>query len=541
MEVSSMNSTVSNKNSGPQMNEDNPQLLQHKPQLNLTSSEKGTRLNSFTNNNITKNGVERTPVMTHNDHNNILNNAPTNEPPNTAPCEMSQNAGISCTDPASLPDTDPATIEAVLEGIVAKVSNSIDLPLSSEEEPEHSTKDQVTHVGDNEADELGSDDNTCDLVIDSALPPGSTQEGATDSAQKATPIIPNKSPSLISNGSATIKAAKSPETNDIPEKINEKPNEAHPEECTRSINLQSIVGEVLPAEGPSKQVAFSSHTETEVVAAEHSALDSGATPINHIEELDELTENKTKDMVMLRNLEITPPPLPAAEEAGIKEESDAKEHIPTKSGPTSTKRKRSTTVDSTADHDETPDSGSRSKRRRTQTKLFQVGEYERTDEFITHRASPVKQRSKTAQLSGRHRKKSSTSESNLSTAQDIEMRPAQDLQDVIFYEKNDYLAIRNEENSFYLCQLAENVRVKRPSIKVKWLDTSDGGKTYFVTSHYDKVPQRSIIMPVILNKLKSTKKSAQLFTLDDHDRDNVMERLKRSLNAPTEPSSSQVV
>jgi len=101
---------------------------------------------------------------------------------------------------------------------------------------------------------------------------------------------------------------------------------------------------------------------------------------------------------------------------------------------------------------------------------------------------------------------------------------------VIFYEKNDYLAIRNEENLFYLCQLTENVRVQKPHIKVRWLDTNDGGKTYFLTSHYDMVPQKSIIMPVIPITLKGKRKGQQIFALDDQVKESIMDRLKKSLH-----------
>lgn len=247
----------------------------------------------------------------------------------------------------------------------------------------------------------------------------------------------------------------------------------------------------------------------------------------------------TKDIVTLRNLEITPPPQPVEvlkDEQTISTPEPPRFSSKTKSGQ---KRKGGTT------HSETTEKGdesavSRSKRLRTQTKLFQVGEEEAT-------TKSKQQTSFQAEKASSTRKKPSSTKKSLAKTPTIQHRQqpqhyephpqqkqiSQDSQDVIHYEKNDYLAIRNEENSFYLCQLTESVRVSRSHVKVKWLDSKDDNKTYFVTSHYDKVPRQSIIVPVDLKKMKNEKKGSQLFTLDDQMRDLIMERLRRSLNVPS--------
>lgn len=118
---------------------------------------------------------------------------------------------------------------------------------------------------------------------------------------------------------------------------------------------------------------------------------------------------------------------------------------------------------------------------------------------------------------------------------------AEYMQDVIHYEKNDYLAVRNEHNTFYLSQLMETVRSVRPMMKVRWLDTNDEGKTYYLTGQYDKVPQKSVIMPVDLNKLKSDKKGDQLFSLSDEVRQSINERLERSLLVSSDTSASSQI
>lgn len=223
-----------------------------------------------------------------------------------------------------------------------------------------------------------------------------------------------------------------------------------------------------------------------------------------------------QDMVTLRNLEISPPPPYSYESSS----ADGK-------------RKRvSTESTSTTCQPESTDEGGRSKRQRRQTKLFQVSETTR---------------SRSSRSGSRTRKKSTTSSTTSETDQNSNAQdtPAvlhntTDLQDVIYYEKNDYLAIRNEENTFYLCQLTESVRVFKPYIKIKWLDTKDDGKTYFLTQQYDTVPHKSIIMPVCLKKLKRDKKGGQIYILDDQDEEIIMERLKRSLNMASESSGQHL-
>ena len=251
-----------------------------------------------------------------------------------------------------------------------------------------------------------------------------------------------------------------------------------------------------------------------------STLVNATLTTNPIIEDDDDDYDKPKDIVTLRNLEITPPPPPPAEEL---ESNIGDEEEPERSSSNSRNNKR-THSESTELSDESM-SGGRSKRLRRQTKLFQVEEAKKP--VKTAKASKVQTEKPT---SSRKRTTSTKKQAPIPPQPQI----SQELQDVIFYEKNDYLAIRNEENSFYLCQLAENVRVQKPLIKVKWLDTADDGKTYFLTAHYDKVPQKSIIMPVILNQLKTGKKSEQLFSLDDEHKESVMDRLRRSLNVTTE-------
>lgn len=250
------------------------------------------------------------------------------------------------------------------------------------------------------------------------------------------------------------------------------------------------------------------------------------------------------DIVALKNLEITPPPPVITED---KTENKSAKVSKTEQSMTpaqrSVKRKKSPIPSSSIQNlDDSSKSGSRSKRQRTQTKLFQAGDASFAEDSEVSASSSKKPATAKPQAP---RPRRSTTQSPKQKEQSTAPSPdstlrTEDPQDVIFYEKNDYLAIRNEENTYYLCQLMENVRSNRPMIKVKWLDTSDGGKTYFLTNQYDKIPQKSIIMPVTPNTLKSGKKGEQLYALDDQVKDNITERLKRSISiVPPQFDSSQ--
>lgn len=226
---------------------------------------------------------------------------------------------------------------------------------------------------------------------------------------------------------------------------------------------------------------------------------------------DDEEVNKTKDIVMLRNLEITPPP----QELIIKATPSPNATRDIENNNTANRRRSSSKRTQSEQSDESSVSV-RSKRQRKQTELFQAESVIKTNSSSSSSTSSTRKQAKPD---------TTTTQIN---------HEEQKFQDVIFYEKGDHLAIRNEENTFYLCQLTENVRVQKTFVKIRWLDTEDQGETYFLTSHYDKVPQKSILMPVTLEKLNKEKKSKSAFTINDQIKNSIMDRLKRSINMPAE-------
>lgn len=374
---------------------------------------------------------------------------------------------------------------------------------------------------------LSPDEVTSDLVIDA----GDLQEG--------TPVAPEQKADSTDGD----------DDNDNTDEKQQQQSKVEPNigSGKEPVSVTEATGNTITATTTSPVVSRTDGDKLDEVVCESSK--SAIVEHTADQELDDLKdeEEKEKEMVTLRNLEISPPPqsTSAMADADVSitmetiEKADENDESTNLQARSAEKRKRTTST-STTDPNESVESveGGRSKRQRTQTKLFQIGETHSHDDSITSVASSRSRASTKASSRGSRKKSTNSStasesaniSANDSTVTQQPNNPANDLHDVIFYEKNDYLAIRNEENTFYLCQLTENVRSKRPTIRIKWLDTNNDGKTYFLTSQYDMVPQKSIIMVVGLNKLKSEKKGEQLFSLADQDKDQIMERLKRSLS-----------
>lgn len=254
---------------------------------------------------------------------------------------------------------------------------------------------------------------------------------------------------------------------------------------------------------------------------------------------DDSRDEKTKDIITLRNLEISPPPV--APEEPTKEKETTTDSTHSTESKNSTKRRRTNSYE-VVKLDDSIESSGRSKRQRKQTKLFQAGdvkpEYVIDGDDSSTSTPPAKAR--TSKTTSRNRKRSSTSASTSDVKPAVAQASVDTNQQVAkIFEKNDFLAIRNENNSFYLCQLAEDVDASRTIIKVRWLDVKEGEKLYFLTSDYDKIPQASIIMPIVFADRPKIEKKKQYFELEDDVREAIMERLKRSLNMTTESISTQ--
>lgn len=354
------------------------------------------------------------------------------------------------------------------------------------------------------------DDNSCDLVIDASIPSGENDDTSSDQAQSDTeqqPVQSKPTPMQEDKTDDTQKVeTPGPKSNSDQQSPLAKDDKSHIPHNATSIDERNEPN-VL---------------ETATAAA--TKLDEIVSTSNVVEDLNDFNEEKAKDIVTLEKLAFTPPTKPSTP-APVDNEDDK----------INRRKKRAHTSSVTPDDQNTTEAtGGRSKRQRTQTQLFQAG--------VAINDSNTSTRSRPARRDRKRSTGSSSTHSEVSKVQEptapiVNNANTEIPPDVIFYEKNDYLAIRNEENSFYLCQLAENVRFQRPMVKVKWLDTKDDGKTYFLTAHFDQVPQKSIIMPVTLERSRNDKKGKLAFTLLDEVREGIMDRLKRSLSATLESTT----
>lgn len=409
---------------------------------------------------------------------------------------------------------------------------------------------------------LSPDEASGDLVIDSDLPSSAGQQETSDETEQADSSSQDEKDKSPIEEKAISTARSNSSTSDI------VPHAKQPHPDTSS-SEQPELGSTTNGSKTTVQVKSNVKSEDKKCHVQSPSTllrpttkisnSSGTSLLKSVQigcatetTPDSPLDGQEKDIVALRKLEITPPPPSSDVTSEKRSDSPATNAYPPSQQPmTSTqksaKRKKLTTTPPVAltkyetDDESKNSASSRSKRQRTQTKLFQAGEVsydEDLDDSLTNR-------SKKPRIS-RQSTSTSRKSSIAPSPSPVEQRPdisatkvvqrTDDQQDVIFYEKNDYLAIRNEENTYYLCQLMENVRSNRPTIRVKWLDTTDEGKTYFLTSQFDMIPQKSIIMPVVPNKLKTGRRGEQVFALDDQVKDNIMERLKRSLGVV---SSSQ--
>ena len=95
----------------------------------------------------------------------------------------------------------------------------------------------------------------------------------------------------------------------------------------------------------------------------------------------------------------------------------------------------------------------------------------------------------------------------------------------IIYKKNEFLAIRNTDDAFYLCQTLQNVRRLSKRIRIRWLTQTDSSNcnTYF-KDYLDNIAFETILTNVTLNKIEKDK-----YYLTDNERLRIENILKESI------------
>ena len=82
------------------------------------------------------------------------------------------------------------------------------------------------------------------------------------------------------------------------------------------------------------------------------------------------------------------------------------------------------------------------------------------------------------------------------------------LVNIIAFYRNEFLAVRNPDGGFYLCQAMHNVYKSSPKIRIHWLNdknekVSETGGQIYVLDYYDVTDFECVLTTVDLTKVES--------------------------------------
>lgn len=75
------------------------------------------------------------------------------------------------------------------------------------------------------------------------------------------------------------------------------------------------------------------------------------------------------------------------------------------------------------------------------------------------------------------------------------------LQQLFVFYRNVFLAVRNTDNGFFLCQSTHNVQKTSTSVRIRWLSEDETKKNIYRMDYTDSIDVESILTEVSLNKL----------------------------------------
>lgn len=96
---------------------------------------------------------------------------------------------------------------------------------------------------------------------------------------------------------------------------------------------------------------------------------------------------------------------------------------------------------------------------------------------------------------------------------------------MIFVFRNEFLAVRNAEGGFYLCQAMNNVYKSSPKIRIRWLSEDLAKKNIYGLDFYDHTDIECVLTSVSLNKMAKGK-----FELTKTECDRIESILKKALD-----------
>lgn len=78
----------------------------------------------------------------------------------------------------------------------------------------------------------------------------------------------------------------------------------------------------------------------------------------------------------------------------------------------------------------------------------------------------------------------------------------QEAEKLILFYKNEFVAVRNAEDGFFLCQILQNVYKSSPKIRIRWLSETKAKSQVYVPDFYDVTDLECILTSVNLDKEK---------------------------------------
>jgi len=95
---------------------------------------------------------------------------------------------------------------------------------------------------------------------------------------------------------------------------------------------------------------------------------------------------------------------------------------------------------------------------------------------------------------------------------------------VIIYNSGEFLAVRNETNSFYICRAKQNVFKNSRKFKIQWYNNEKNPTTY-TPDFYDVTDFECVLTNLRLNRLDRGQ-----YKLPDDEKQRIMNILQRAIN-----------
>lgn len=93
---------------------------------------------------------------------------------------------------------------------------------------------------------------------------------------------------------------------------------------------------------------------------------------------------------------------------------------------------------------------------------------------------------------------------------------------IVVFNRGDFLAVRNESGSFYVCRTAQNVYKTSRKFKIQWLDDKSG---HYVPDFFDTTDFECVLTNLRMNKISKTK-----YQLPEDEKQRALNILQRAIN-----------